>query len=181
MKQKSYCLRNNMLITWEKSSGALQNMVWERTEVHALNRFNPCIGQHRVLSKSCFHHPCCHPVAARCKDRRAKGVLVHSVLTDRDGKCWASPYISLPPIKMLSVEAPCQRPLQGSNDRDVFISETRVSCHLLTGTCFRKGHREMWTPAVFQFAHIWKLLVTQLWKGVGRGPMVFHTLHWKGF
>lgn len=96
-------------------------------------------------------------------------------------KAELSQHICPRPIKMLSVEAPARDLSRAPTTGTSSSLRPRESCHLLTGTCFRKCHGEMWDPAVFQFAHIWKLLVTQLWEGVGRGPMISHTLHWKGF
>lgn len=55
--------------------------------------------------------------------------------------------------------------------------------HLLAGICYSECPRgEVRScETVGQFTHTPKLLVIQPWEGVGRGPAVFHTLHWKGF
>lgn len=57
----------------------------------------------------------------------------------------------------------------------------RDSCHLLTGICFGKCHREMWDAAISQFVHTSELLVATALGGRGQGATGFHTLHWKGF
>lgn len=106
-------------------------------------------------------------------------MLFQNVLLEMAGReSKLSLHICLPPINTLGREVLTKNLPPGVPGTGTSWSwRPRESGHLLTATCFRKCHREMWDPAVSQFARTWKLWVSQLSEGVGReGPMVFHTL-----
>lgn len=190
-----------MFIPWDKSSGALQNKVGEslkeELKLMTLKRLNPPNQQHCILKQQSwlfffFFKPTTQP-AFKFQDtrhRRAKRVLflflIQTVGAGRGGgaRIKLSQHICLPPIRtQLSPEVLAQDLLsRARSNRYFFIIETKGARPLINRqTCSSKCRREMWDPTVSQFVHTWKLLEIQVWEGVGRGPMVFHTLHWKGF
>ena len=104
------------------------------------------------------------------KDRRAKGMLFHNILTETTGGGVRE--ASFPNTSVYHQLKCCVlRPSPKVSSRGLPVTGTslslrpRESCHLLTGICFRKSPQERWDPAISQSAHSWDLLVLQLWGG----------------